>query len=532
MVQRRTQTEAYWVEDFKLEQQDIDYLFNVLLERETPLSADEMALVLFRYRVQKEEDALARQQKTGNVFKPEHTYEVGDRITFPQFDQTEGEVIATRAGSNPDAGDFTVLTVELETGRRVDIASALSGDHVLNMLEEELEEEPVDLMSPEELFIEYGGHVADEISDRLEGHGDLVRLAGRWFPRSLLVDVNVGHLNLAEAVLDISGGGPMSTPEIIEQIGMLEGVNARLAEFSMNYALQEDERFDEVGPAGEVLWYLVRMEPEGVRTPPERLTYDPIDYPHDVLTPELRQLELEIEDEHSDIPLRRGVIPRTVTLTLTYPHRVSGTLPLSQKLRRMFPTAYEAPRVRFTIIDAESEEHIPAWVVRPGGYVYGLGDWFEEKEIPTGGYLTVEAMDVGGQVRLSYAGRNPRREWVRTAVVENDRLRFDNRQTTIATDYDELMLIDVEDTEALDRLWQRVRQQDAPLEDVVVDVARALAAYNPQSNIHAKTLYSAVNLIRRCPPGPIFALLVLSPAFEHVGGPYWRLAGQGEEAEA
>ena len=48
MLKRRTQTEAYWVEDFKLEQHDIDYLFNVLLERETPLSADEIALHLFR----------------------------------------------------------------------------------------------------------------------------------------------------------------------------------------------------------------------------------------------------------------------------------------------------------------------------------------------------------------------------------------------------------------------------------------------------------------------------------------------------
>ncbi|HPV07791.1 MAG TPA: hypothetical protein PK801_05735 [Aggregatilineales bacterium] len=532
MLKRRTQTEAYWVEDFKLEQHDIDYLFNVLLERETPLSADEMALHLFRYRVQQEEEELARKRKPGNIYKPAETYEVGDRLTFPQFDQAQGEVIATRPGNNPDYGDFTVLTVQLETGRTVNVASALTADHVLNEIEEELEEEPADLMSPEELFIEYGGHVADAIAERLSEHDDLVRLAGRWFPRSLLVDVNIGHLNLAEAVLDINGGGPMTTPEIIEQIGMLEGVNPRLAEFSMNYALQEDERFDEVGPAGEVLWYLVRMEPDGVRTTPERLIYDPIDYPREVLTPELQQLELEIEDEHSDIPLRRGSVPRRVTLTLTYPHRVSGTLPLSQKLRRMFPTAYEAPRVRFTIIDAETGEQIPAWVVRPGGYVYGLGDWFEEKGVPTGGYLTVEAMDVGGQVKLSYAGRNPRREWVRTAVVENDRLRFDNRQTTIAAEYDELMLIDVEDPEALDQLWQRIRRQDPPLEDVVIDVARALAAYNPQNNIHAKTLYSAVNLIRRCPPGPIFALLVLSPAFEHVGGPYWRLAGQGAEVEA
>jgi hypothetical protein len=45
----------------------------------------------------------------------------------------------------------------------------------------------------------------------------------------------------------------------------------------------------------------------------------------------------------------------------------------------------------------------------------------------------------------------------------------------------------------------------------------------PQRTVHAKTIYSAVNVLRRCPPGPIFATLVARPEFEHVGGPYWRL---------
>ena len=42
-------------------------------------------------------------------------------------------------------------------------------------------------------------------------------------------------------------------------------VNPKLVEFSLDLALQEDPRFDEVGPAGEVLWYLHRLEPEEVR---------------------------------------------------------------------------------------------------------------------------------------------------------------------------------------------------------------------------------------------------------------------------
>ena len=529
MVQRKTQTEQYWVEDFQLDQQDIEHLFNVLLERETPLSADEMALVLVRYRVQQEEERLANATEPGHIYKPERDYEVGDAITLPQFNQARGKVVGKRAGQNPDDGQFSVITVEVEGGQQYDIAAALESEHSLNLLEEELVEEEEDLLSPEELFIEYGGYVADEISERLATHDDLVRLAGRWFPRSLLVNINVGHLNLAEAVLDIAGGGPLSTPEIIEQIGMLEGVNSRLAEFSLNYALQEDGRFDEVGPAGQVLWYLNRMEPEGVRVMPERLEIDPIDYPEDVLTPELRELELEIEDEHSRIPVQRGYIPERADLTLAYPHRTSGTLPLSHKLRRMFPTAYEAPRVRFTILDEQTGDEIPAWVVRQGGYVYGLGDWFERNEIPVGGYLAIEQTDVDGQVKISFAERSPRKEWVRTVVIEGDQLRFDNQQATIACEFDDLMIINVEDEAALEALWTKLRQRDAAFEDIVLMAARALMANNPQGNIHAKTLYSAVNLLERCPPGPIFAYLVLSSQFEHVGGPYWRLAEAAAE---
>src|SRR5690606_37377984 len=186
------QTEQYWVEDFQLDQQDIEHLFNVLLERETPLSADEMALVLVRYRVQQEEERLANATAPGHIYKPERDYEVGDAITLPQFNQARGKVVGKRAGQNPDDGQFSVITVEVEGGQQYDIAAALESEHSLNLLEEELVEEEEDLLSPEELFIEYGGYVADEISERLATHDDLVRLAGRWFPRSLLVNINVG----------------------------------------------------------------------------------------------------------------------------------------------------------------------------------------------------------------------------------------------------------------------------------------------------------------------------------------------------
>jgi len=53
----------------------------------------------------------------------------------------------------------------------------------------------------------------------------------------------------------MAGGGPLSSPELIRQIELPTNVNAKLTEFSFNFAMQEDGRFDEVGPAGETLWF-------------------------------------------------------------------------------------------------------------------------------------------------------------------------------------------------------------------------------------------------------------------------------------
>lgn len=524
MAQRITQTAKYWVEDFQLGQSDINHLYNVLLENETPLAADEMAFVLVVYRVQNDTAEPAANVQPGAVYHPAMSYAVGDTMRLPALGDVRAQVVSKRAGENPDYGEFTVVEVELENGSHLELATEFGPDHILNAVEDEPEEEPVQFRTAEELFIDYGGYVADAIEEALENHDDLVRLAGRWFPRSLLAKVTVGHLNLAEAVLDLVGGGPLSTTEILEQIGIPVDENPRLAEFSMNYALQEDERFDEVGPSGRVLWYLRRMEPQGVLNPPPALYYEAIEYDPASLHPELREIELEIGDEHTKIPARRGPIPDSVTVTLTYPHLRAGTMPLSLQLRRMFPTAYQSPRIRFNLIDAATDEDIPGWVVRTHGYVYGLQDWFKEKDIPIGGYLTVTRTESPGQVKVNYAmRRNPRVEWVRTMLVEDHRIRFEERSRPIGCDYDEQLIIDVENPKAVDAYAERLEKQKTTLAALLDNLVRELTALNPQGNVHSKTVYSAVNVLRRCPPGPIFTTLQKMPQFEYVGGGYWRV---------
>ena len=520
-----TQTGDYWVQEFQIDQSDIDHLYNVLLELETPLSADEMALVLVRHRIQQEASQPPARRGKGELYQPQDSYEVGDKITFSALDYITGEVVDSRPGRNPDYGDFTVLKVKLPGEQLREFACDLKVEHALNESgDPDSSEDERAKLSPEEIFIEYGGFVAEALQEHLAKHDDLVRLAGRWFPRSLLADVNPGHLNLAEAVLDIQGGGPMSTPEILEMASILESTNERLAEFSLNYGLQQDDRFDEVGSTGQVAWFLKRLEPDNVQRTPPRLQYQPTEADQsDLLTPELCDLVVEIGDEHSDLPVEKGYRPDEVTILLTYNHLRAGTLPLSSQLKMMFPTAYEAPRIRFTLLDPDTGEELPAWVVRPDRYVYGLGKWFDQQELLTGCYLTIRSTGRPGVVEIDYARRKPRKEWVLTAIVDQKRLRFENQQYPIGFEYDDLMIVKTSDDEDIDRLWKQVSDRNTPLETLMEDICVELSALNPQGNVHAKTLYSTVNLVRRCPPGPIFARLVSLPQFEHVGGLYWRL---------
>lgn len=528
MTRLPTQTAKYWVEDFKIEKSDIEYLNNVLLENETPLSSDEMAFVLIHQRMQNDVPVEDKTPSKGEVYDPALTYETGDMIMFPAPIGGGGKVISVRAGNNPDVTSFSVITVALSNGDIVEFASGLPLPHPLNTAPEVIvEDDSQPDRSAKELFVEFGGYVADAIDEAFEGQTDLVRLAKRWFPISLLVDMNVGHMNLAEAVLDMFGGGPLSTPEILEHMGMFDEVNSRLAEFSMNYHLNNDDRFDEVGMSGQVRWFLKRLEPTGVHVTPKWLEYTPIDYDPEGFPAELRELELEIGDEHTALPRQRESVPESVTVTLTYPHLRAGTIPLSRQLKRMFPTAYSSPRIYFTLVDSDSGEEIPAWVVRNEGYVYGLQNWFSKRDIPIGGYLTLARTDIPGKVEITYAQRrNPHVEWLRTVDVKDHKPIFAEMTHPVGCDYDDLLIIHVQEPEAVDELGSEYKKKGLALETLINQLSREIAALSPQKTIHGKTLYSAVNIFRRCPPGPIFDRLMGLSQLEFIGDGYWQVNDQ------
>ena len=77
-------------------------------------------------------------------------------------------------------------------------------------------------------------------------------------------------------------------------------------------------------------------------------------------------------------------------------------------------------------------------------------------------------------------------------------------------------------TAAMDALFKRAEDRQRSVASLLAEVFRALTPLSPQNTVHAKTLYSAVNILLRVPPGPLFAELVRHSAFQSVGDHYWQ----------
>ncbi len=516
----------YW-DIFNIEDADLEYLYNYLLEIETPQTTGELVKVLIQERIRQEKEKLTSQHSgSGEIYRPMDRHAVGDVLRFPALNWATGKVVEIREGKNLEHPSFEILKVDFGSNKNQEFAAGIE-DHPLN--------EPIRIddsspdFNPNHVIKHFGEALTGKMEEKFQSIPDLVKIAGAWFPRSLLVDVNLGHLNLSEAVLEVAGGGPLTTKAILDQIELPTDVNLKLTEFSMNLALQEDERFDEVGPSGETLWFLRRMEPEGVQNPPIFLRYEPVEIDRSQLGAMYRDLTELVYDElepEGDLPLKAN----EVEVSLIYPHWRAGTLPLSHSIALFFPTAYEAPRVKFTFIDADSGKAYPGWVVRPQRYVYGLREWYEESNLIPGSLFMIKAGGKPGEVIIKARKKRPSKEWIRTVLVGADGgVVFTMLKQQISNEIDERMVVAVPDTAGLDRLWENTSRQKRQTARAVIRIMRELMKLSLQGNVHAQELYAGVNIVRRCPPGMILQVLMSTPEVSHLGDMYFRLNDQGSE---
>jgi hypothetical protein len=514
-----------WARNFTVADDDVDYLMNILLEQEMPMTTRQLSRLLIEQRLEAEQIALEEQYRNTKIYNPINQYAVGDRLIFTTLELAVGTVEETRIGDNPDHGEFMVIAIKFDENelnlpdKYREFAANLKTEHPLNPIEEENPLINQTDLDPDELLDVENNYIMRVLHEALRDNPSLKRVAGFWFPEELVLECDIGVLHLSEAVLDMAGGGPLSTKEILEQIGDIGDAPIQLQIFSLNLALNEDERFDEVGPAGQVMWYLNRMAPDAVREIPALLKYIPIEYDDDLLDDAMYELETELDDEFTDIDFE-GSLPRATT-ALIYPHRRAGTLPLNAKNIAIFPAA-RAPRIYVELIDAEDGQSFNGWVIHGHHYVYGFLEYYTKHHLPVGVYLTVEPGDKAGQIRVSHQGYKPRTEWIRILTPLNNRIHFENKKRQIGAEYDDLIIIGVDDLAAVDKLAKTYANKS--LATIIRDAILALGELTPQKTVHAVTLYSAVNVIRRCAPGPIFATLSANPDFEDVGDHYWKLS--------
>jgi hypothetical protein len=521
VIQRRTQTAAYW-QQFNVSDPDIAYLGDLILEEGNPVALDVLAKTLMERHCRQEEHLIAAELSKGPAYQPKDHYEDGQQIIFPAFDYTLGMVVGTRPGRNPEYGDFTVIQVQLEGEEDLrEFASGLQGEHGLNRPEgDEKILGTAELRAAIDLYESYGDEVEEKLAAALEARPEFIHFRGQWFLKDLLAEISTGHLHLAEALIEIRGM-PLPTPEFLSDLDLPAEISEEIQILSLNHALDLDERFDNVGDGGRDFWYLRRLTPREVVEPPPQLRIEVEPYDRQAMDQELLLIEREIDDEGSGEEIMGASRPLYRTsITLIYPHWRSGTLPLTVRTRGLFPSAitHHTPIV---LIDGQSGDKMQGWVIHKAGFVHGLEDWYQRHKLPVGAFIKLERTRDPRVIMVDYEPRRLKHLWVKTASVKEGKLEFHMVKTPISCEFDEEITISEADANAVDALREAVVASGEGLLDIMMRIMPELIQLSPQGTVHAKAIYSAVNILKRTPPGPVFTFLSTEPCFVRMGGGYW-----------
>lgn len=201
-----------------------------------------------------------------------------------------------------------------------------------------------------------------------------------------------------------------------------------------------------------------------------------------------KQLDDELVDQGSELVHRDDA-----SISLIYPHWRSGTLPLTWKTMHLFPTAIESPRIQFSLVDADSGEKFPGWVIRHSRYIYGLRDWYTSQGVIPGSLIRIKPGKNADEVKVQAEKRRSNREWIKTILVGADGgIVFAMLKQMVTAAFDERMAIAIPDIEAIDKIWENSKHQKFSLTQSALLMMRELAKLNPQGHVHAQELYAAL----------------------------------------
>lgn len=254
---RPIETTEYWLREFQVTDEDITRLYEAVVEDGLPKTLKEFAYVVLKSRMELDKANQAQERLAqGTNYQPKEHYEPGQRLVFPALGHRPGRVVSVRPGDNPAYGPFRLIQVEFEDGSASrEFASDFQPPHLLNREEPQID--------PAHLYDQFGDYVAVRLRRALEKHPEFVSMGELWFLRDLVFDVHVGHLNIAEAVIDLADA-PQPPGDLLQQMDLPESIPLAARTFAVSYALSQDGRFENIGTDTQPLWALTSqpMVPE------------------------------------------------------------------------------------------------------------------------------------------------------------------------------------------------------------------------------------------------------------------------------
>ena len=500
---------------------DVEHLYGFLLERGIPTASRELTAHLIEWRVREEEKKLAElAARRAPLYQPKQTFEVGQTLFFTALGNREGLVKQVRPGDNPRLGDFQVITAQLtDEPKPREFVAAYAAPHPLN--EDHARSAQSLEVTPEQAVAAQGDKVRTALLQRMGADKEFIHVGDEWFLKGLLPEIHAGYLNLAEAAIE-QAGDAVRTGDLLKILELPQTVKKPAALFALAIVLGNDERFEDVGPAGDARWYLTRLELPEARERPAGLEVASLGKVS--LSGELETIAAELFDEadsNGDTGKPSAAARDEITLILMYPHRQAGTLPLTAVVRALLP-GFSRPRLKINFQDGLTQEKFPGYAVSDGHYLAGLAQWYAARKLSPGAYVTLKRSADPLTLTIDYQPQREHSLWVRVARGVNGHLVFSQEKRPVSYKYDEEMLIVIGEPVGLETVAQTARQQRS-LTILLEDIFPELAKLSGAGHVHAKTLYSALNLIRRAGPRTVMGALTESRAFTSVGGGYFVL---------
>jgi hypothetical protein len=392
VTQLDTLTLRYW-QDFELATGDLEYLSELLIEEEAPLSVEDLARRLMQKRVDDERAVWEGREAKGRLYQPRDTYAEGDRLVFSALGDASGTVVGMRPGRNPEYGPFQVVRVRMDGDGDVrEFASNLSHPHALNFIQsdqgEDLTQDELGVIAAT-LFDRYGQFVTPALLAGLHKNPEFVNFGGEWFLKGFLVPIQEGHLNLAEAVLDLASGFS-EAQDILNVLEMPAETSQAVQMFSLNHALASDSqgRFEFAGTKQVTEWCLPRV----AEAKPLRFQRGPTSISLDHVLDDV----VEIMPDSASEPAPDGDA-QTWSHVLTFYDWYWGHLPYDARAKALLPEPLLANQscARIHLRASAGGDPFPVVVCYPSDRRLGwwgsaeLRDFFESHELAPGATIRV-----------------------------------------------------------------------------------------------------------------------------------------------